>query len=362
MYNYLNTNMPFLKDIKPYRILVVEDNPGDFTLLEDYILEYISIPEIINSRDFKQTKELLSAEYSKPFDIIFLDLSLPDKDGVDLIREMLRLCGDCPIVVLTGFSDVNFSVKSLAMGISDYLLKDDLNPMSVYKSIIYNIERKKSMLELQESEKRYSELFHLNPEPMWVFDVETLRFLDVNKSAIENYGYSFDEFMSMTIKDIRPVEDIPILNKAIELVLNKHNKGWLVNKFRHLKKNGEIIIVEINNNAIWFKGREAQLILAHNVTERVNYINAIEEQNQKLSEISWMQSHIVRAPIARLMGLIDLIKHPSSSDELKEELLGYVLHSAHELDQIVRDITVKAEEINPNLNSLNNDFESGMKG
>lgn len=353
--------MPFLKDIKPYRILVVEDNPGDFTLLEDYILEYISIPEIINSRDFKQTKELLSAEYSKPFDIIFLDLSLPDKDGVDLIREMLRLCGDCPIVVLTGFSDVNFSVKSLAMGISDYLLKDDLNPMSVYKSIIYNIERKKSMLELQESEKRYSELFHLNPEPMWVFDLETLRFLDVNRAAIKSYGYSFDEFMSMTIEDIRPAEDILILKKSIGS-LKSGNDGWNTNKFRHKKKNGEVIIVEINTNKIVFKGRDAKLILAHNVTERVNYINAIEEQNQKLSEISWMQSHIVRAPIARLMGLIDLIKHPTSSDELKEELLGYVLHSAHELDQIVRDITVKAEEINPNLNSLNNDFESGMKG
>lgn len=340
--------MPFLKDIKPYRILVVEDNPGDFTLVEDYILEYTSCSEIINSRDFNETRELLSSQDPKSFDIIFLDISLPDKNGIDLIREMLGLCGNCPIVVLTGFSDVNFSVKSLSMGISDYLLKDDLNPTSVYKSIIYNIERKKIMLDLLESEKRYSDLFHLNPEPMWVFDVETLRFLDVNKAAIESYGYSFDEFMSMTIKDIRPVEDIPILNKAIEWVLNKENTGWLMNNFRHQTKNGEIIIVEINNNAIRFKDREAQLILAHNITERVNYIYAIEEQNQKLNEIAWIQSHVVRAPIARLMGLIELIKHPSSSEELKEELLGYVLNSAHELDQIVRDITVKAEEIDPN--------------
>ncbi len=344
--------MPFLKDIKPYRILVVEDNPGDFTLVEDYILEYLTSPEIVNSRDFNQTKELLTGKDSNPFDIIFLDLSLPDKDGADLIREMLRICGGCPIVVLTGFSDVNFSVKSLAMGISDYLLKDDLNPMSVYKSIIYNIERKKTLLDMQESEKRYSDLFHLNPEPMWVFDSETLQFLDVNNAAIESYGYSFDEFMSMTLKDIRPPEDIPTLNKVIEWVNNKHNTGWLINKFRHRKKNGEIIIVEINNNSIRFKGREANLILAHNVTERVNYIRAIEEQNQKLSEITWIQSHVVRAPIARLMGLIDLIKHPNSSEELKEELLGYILSSAHELDQIVRDITRKAEEIGPYLNNL----------
>jgi len=347
--------MPFLKDIKQYRILVVEDNPGDFTLVEDYILEYIVNPETVNTRDFKQTKELLTSTELQPFDIIFLDLSLPDKDGEDLIREMLLLCGGCPIVVLTGFSDVNFSIKSLAMGISDYLLKDDLNPTSVYKSIIYNIERKKTLLDMQESEKRYSDLFHLNPEPMWVFDFETLQFLDVNNAAIQSYGYSLDEFMSMTIKDIRPAEDIPILNEAIEWV-GSNPGGWLKNKFRHLKKNGEIIIVEIKNNSILFKGRYAQLILAHNITERVNYINAIEEQNQKLSEISWMQSHVVRAPIARLMGLIDLIKHPTSSEELKEEILGYILISAHELDQIVREITRKAEEVGPNLDNLRDKF------
>lgn len=340
--------MPFLKDIKPYRILVVEDNPGDFTLVEDYILEYLTSPVVINSPDFNQTKQLLTGADSQTFDIIFLDLSLPDKQGEELIKEMLGICQGCPVVVLTGFTDINFSVKSLAMGISDYLLKDDLNPMSVYKSIIYNIERKKTLIEMQESEKRYSDLFHLNPEPMWVFDMETLGFLDVNASAVQSYGYSYDEFMSMTIKEIRPPEDVQIMNNAIEWVRNNPG-GWLKNKFRHLKKNGEIIIVEIKNNSIWFKGREAQLILAHNITERVNYIKAIEEQNQKLSEISWMQSHIVRAPIARLMGLIDLIKHPASSEELKEELLGYVLISANELDQIVRDIMSKTEEIDPNL-------------
>lgn len=344
--------MPFIKDIKPYRILVVEDNPGDFTLVEDYILEYIVSPEIINSFNFIQTKELLTGRDSQPFDIIFLDLSLPDKDGEDLIKEMLSICNGCPIVVLTGFSDINFSVKSLAMGISDYLLKDELNPMTIYKSIIYNIERKKTLLDMQESEKRYSDLFHLNPEPMWVFDLETLRFLDVNKAAIASYGYSYEEFMSMTLEDIRPPEDIPTLKKTIEWVSNNHNTGWLMNKFRHLKKDGEIIIVEINNNSIRFKGRDAKLILAHNVTERVNYINAIEEQNDKLSEITWIQSHVVRAPIARLMGLIDLIKHPNSSEELKEELLGYILMSAHELDQIVREITSKAEEMTPYLSNL----------
>ncbi|SKB32083.1 PAS domain S-box protein [Daejeonella lutea] len=82
--------------------------------------------------------------------------------------------------------------------------------------------------------------------------------------------------------------------------------------------------------------------------ERTNYIEAIEKQNQRFSEIAWIQSHVVRAPIARLMGLVDLIKHPASDEELKKELLGYVFDSATELDGIVREITLKTEEIDLN--------------
>ncbi|CAD5257993.1 MULTISPECIES: PAS domain S-box protein [unclassified Imperialibacter] len=83
------------------------------------------------------------------------------------------------------------------------------------------------------------------------------------------------------------------------------------------------------------------------VTERTIHLNAIEEQNQRLRDIAWMQSHVVRAPVARIMGLVDLVSSDSSTNEDKTKLLQYIDLSARELDEIIRDITAKTAKIDP---------------
>ncbi len=231
------------------------------------------------------------------------------------------------------------------MGISDYLIKDELDANTLYKSIVYNIERKKTLSQLETSEKRYSDLFHLSPQPMWVYDIETLRFLDVNLAAEKHYGYSLQEFLGMTIKDIRPSEDIPILIKELE-ILNKKEEIRSSGPYKHQKKNGEIIYVEIQSNTLSFQNTVGRIILANDVTERNAYVEAIEKQNEKLKEIAWIQSHVVRAPLSRMMGLIDIIKNYRIDDIENEELLNYLLVSAEELDNVIKDISKKAETIN----------------
>ncbi|HKO45603.1 MAG TPA: PAS domain S-box protein [Pyrinomonadaceae bacterium] len=125
--------------------------------------------------------------------------------------------------------------------------------------------RQQSEQSLRESEKRYRLLFDSNPLPMWVFDRETLRFLAVNKAATQCYGYSRNEFLSMTIKDIRPAEDVPGLLTALKnLSVELDDAGvW-----RHRKKDGTVIDVEITTHAIIFDDRHAELVLANDVTER----------------------------------------------------------------------------------------------
>ena len=75
----------------------------------------------------------------------------------------------------------------------------------------------------------------------------------------------------------------------------------------------------------------------------MNYTKAIEKQNQKLQEIAWTQSHVVRAPLARLMSLINLVKNYQNSDKENTELLDHILSSAHEFDEIIRDISDKTK-------------------
>lgn len=206
-----------------------------------------------------------------------------------------------------------------------------------------------AFLQLEDSEKRYRELFELSPLPMWVYDLDTLKFLDVNNAAINSYGFTREEFLAKTIEEIRPIEEIPVLEKELEK--RKNLKGFIFSgNFRHKRKNGELIEVEISSNKIILKGAPAVLVLAVDVTLRNKYIAAIEVQNTKLKEIAWIQSHVVRAPLARLVGLVDLlemekIENPDRSVASFDELFTYIRSSANELDAVIKEIIEKTERI-----------------
>ncbi|MEO7766520.1 MAG: PAS domain S-box protein [Ferruginibacter sp.] len=255
-----------IKDSKPYRILVIEDNPGDFVLVEDFLTDKIISPLIVQAQNFEKAFSILSASHHS-FDVILLDLSLPDKSGQELVTEMLEIAASCPIIILTGYTDIDFSIRSISQGILDYLLKDELNATTLYKSILYAIERKKIISELKASEKRYHDLFRLSPQPMWVFNLETFRFMQVNKAAIQHYGYTEEEFLNMTIMDIRPSEEIEKTKRAI--ARQKENPdGVYQGAFRHLKRAGEIIDVEIYSSPLIINEEICKSVIAIDVTEK----------------------------------------------------------------------------------------------
>jgi len=333
-----------------YDILVVEDNPGDYVLVEDFLEETGIIKRIRWAKNFKSAAGILN-EHENQIDLIFLDLSLPDKSGQELIEDILALSNNLPIIILTGYNGADFAVKSLSLGASDYLLKDVLNPTILNKAIIYNIERNKTLVRLKYSEQRYSDLFHFSPSPMWVFDRKTLEFLDVNDAAIEQYGYSLDEFMNMDITEIRPKEEIPALMASL-MVNKKRHQNIYVGEFIHSKKSGEKMKVEIRSNSFEYKGKAAEIILVNDITEKNQHLEAIEKQNGVLKEIAWTQSHVVRAPLARLMGLVNLLKDGKIDNNKTKEFYKLIDNSAEELDEIIKDVVRKSQKFD-----INNDAE-----
>ncbi|MDP3626438.1 MAG: PAS domain S-box protein [Hydrogenophaga sp.] len=149
-------------------------------------------------------------------------------------------------------------------------------------------ERKKLNEALRQSEARYRELFEANPHPMWVYDIETLAFLAVNDAAVHRYGYSHDEFLRMTIKDIRPPEDVgPLLENIAHLSGGLDDAGT----WRHLTKDGRLMEVDITSHALIFDGRHAELVLAHDVTRRNSAERTLRasaaqlKQAQKMAQI-----------------------------------------------------------------------------
>jgi two-component system cell cycle sensor histidine kinase/response regulator CckA len=131
-------------------------------------------------------------------------------------------------------------------------------------------ERKEAEIKLHESEEQYRLLFESNPHPMWVHDVDTLAFLAVNDAALSHYGYTRDEFLSMTALDIRLPEDVPAFKKQYDERRATHGTASFISTvpYRHRKKDGTLIEVDIAANAIAFAGHEARLVLATDVTEK----------------------------------------------------------------------------------------------
>ena len=262
-----------IKDRNDYHILVIEDNPGDIILIREYLTEQIENPQIENAFSFLQAAQFL--EIKPLVDIILLDLSLPDKSGNELISEILKICGDIPVIILTGFSDMEFSIRSISLGVSDYLLKNDLNAPSLYKSILHCIERKKRVHELKESEKRYSDLFRLNPQPIWIYELEKFKIVQVNSASIELYGYTMEEFLNLTIFDLKIEEDGNFLKETLKQ--HEGNTQALRRKSRHITKAGCILDVEIQAAFINFNDKKYRMVIITDVTEK----NRMEQEITK---------------------------------------------------------------------------------
>ena len=136
---------------------------------------------------------------------------------------------------------------------------------------------------LRERELAYRQLFESNPQPMWVYDLATLRFLAVNDAAVAHYGYAREEFLAMCILDIRPAEDLPALraNLAQPPVELESSSGW-----RHRRKDGSLMAVEITSHGLDFEGRAARLVLIDDVTQQ----REAERQREVLLS-HWRDAH-----------------------------------------------------------------------
>ncbi len=133
---------------------------------------------------------------------------------------------------------------------------------------------------VERSEQRYRLLFASNPQPMWVFDLETLRFIEVNEAAVKHYGYSREEFLAMTLEDIRPLEDVASLRESVSTLGDgvQHRGVW-----RHRVKDGRIVRMDISCYVIAVGRRREGLVLAIDVTDQIAVEEALRTSEKRLA-------------------------------------------------------------------------------
>lgn len=219
-------------------------------------------------------------------------------------------------------------------------------------------EQKRAQELLQESEERHRKLFDNNPHPTWVFDKETLRFLMVNDAAVRKYGYTLDEFLAITIKDIRPADDIPVLLESLMHPRHENDGGSI---WRHRRKDGTIIDVEITSYDLSFAGRPAEVVVAVDVTQRRRdeeekrkFIDSLAAANQKLdlrnreveratqlkSRFLASMSHELRTPLNAIVGFSELLGEQTAGqlNVKQKRFVNHIKNGSTHLLQLINDI------------------------
>jgi PAS domain S-box-containing protein len=192
-------------------------------------------------------------------------------------------------------SDLEFQIirkdaSVFPVSLSSKAIKDADGNYIVSQSVMIDIsdrklleaQHEKTTAELRSSEARYRLLFESNPNPMWIYDPDSLRFLEVNQAAIDHYGYSVVELLQMTIADIQPTEDNPDLHQFNFCLLpGKSHSGT----GKHQKKNGELIDVEIMAHAFSVAGKQANLVLVKDITILQQNEAALNLAHQKIIDV-----------------------------------------------------------------------------
>jgi two-component system cell cycle sensor histidine kinase/response regulator CckA len=137
------------------------------------------------------------------------------------------------------------------------------------------------------AEERSRLLFEGNPQPMWIFDVETLEFLAVNDAALRHYGYTQDEMLAMTVIDLRPPEDVPALSPDFDYGGSRRREVALA---QHQRKDGTIVEMELASHEFDLAGRRVRLVLATDVTERARTHAALRRSEEQLRQVQWMDA------------------------------------------------------------------------
>ncbi len=270
------------------QVLLVEDSADDAALLERTLRRHglnCAIERV-------ETAEAMSVALDRPgWDVVLSDFTMPQFSGLAAFDLLKAKALDIPFIFVSGTVGEDAAVNAMKLGASDYLLKGNLTRLAPAlareaRARESREARARAEKELRRAEERYGALFEAAPFPMWVFDRDSLTILAVNDEAVLHYGYTREEFTKLSVADLRPLEDASQF-KGADSYPPTLDRG---SAWRHRKKDGSIIRVEIKAHDLEYVGRPARLLAVNDVTERFRAEEALEAKEEQLRESQKMEA------------------------------------------------------------------------
>ncbi|HYN22102.1 MAG TPA: response regulator [Thermoanaerobaculia bacterium] len=325
------------------RVLVVDDNLLNRKLLR--VLLTSASHEAVEAADGIEALEQLRA---RSFDAVISDILMPRMDGYRLCYEIRANpeMRDLPILIYSS-TYLSESDEHLAMRVgADRFIRKPASPEVILgalgqlahaphsqgqpeppsqeleilkeysEGLVRMLETRNQ--ELEATEQRYRALFDHNPLPLWVFDPETLAFVTVNEAAIRHYGYSREEFLAMTLEDIRPPEEVARL-MAIDRTSPARGAAGI---WRHRKKDGTLIDVDVFTHDVDLGGRLCRLVVARDVTDQ----RKLEEQlrhAQKMEGLGRLASaiaHDFNNLLSVIIGYGEVLAEATDLEDYQQEI------------------------------------------
>ena len=322
-------------------ILIVEDNEGDALLIQEYIKEEFPNTKLSHAWTLAEAERILKEH---TYDLIFLDVSLPDSSGKDSIVSVVELAKTTPVIVLTGYSDLSFAVESMQLGVQDYLNKENITATSLQKSITYSIERNRIRLQLIDSDKRFRSIMENSIDGFALISAEgQIQELSpygnsiIGYDPIENAGLFQMDFLhpedrKMVLSIFFEVLSKPGSIKLLEFRYKRPDGSyrWMESTFYNLIENTAVKAIVLNYRDVSLRKKEEE--------ERKLLIEELTQTNDYLKQFGFIISHNLRAPLTNLLAISDLINPDQIPDEQTNTLLKAVKISTNQLNETLNDI------------------------
>lgn len=366
-------------DKQVIKLLIIEDNPGDVDLIKEILSDSTSdsISFLPNNAD--TLKSAISILIQEHYDIVLLDLTLPDSSGIETISKIVKNVENIPIIILTGNDNSDLAIKALGMGAQDYLVKGQVDFKSLSKSILYAIERCKTQIleihkqkleklveerlkELNEKESQLKAFIDSLPDPAWLKDTNS-RYIIVNKAFLNMPDLKSKDIIGKTDCEVFPKSETleKILNGDLEVKNTKkifkfetkyifpdNREVWTETvKAPVFDNSGNIIgIIGIARDITMHKEAAEWLQLAHTKLEKIVQERTFELEkakteaeyaNKAKSEFLANVSHEIRTPLNSIIGFSEMLNQ-SRLDEMQQKFISYVTINGNLLLALINDI------------------------